>query len=358
MKVKKNYKNLEVALENDLLDDQNNSIAKVVVLKRDDSFDYAVLNCLTKNIDEFSFNQIDAISKFSNTVYYAGLSDFYKAEREEFVSINSDKRVSRPDFKRKFQTIKSKWEKRKDKENNNPTTPTSKDGYNGFYDWTKVANACNSSSGWVNNEWRYLPGITVSGVSSSINFYSQTTFNNAFSVSGSCGPTALTNMFIYFNSRGIKNKNGVENTLVNNSPYDTFSRFMTLAKFNNGTSHDNETAALKAYAKERSYNYELDRYIDTYEEFKENIDNQMPVLTTIRLKDWGGHAILVVGYESFAQEYQEEHSFLWFNWTTTEYRYARYLRVVDGWSTSNNSRYIDMTNYWDFLEGRGLRIYG
>lgn len=77
-------------------------------------------------------------------------------------------------------------------------------------------------------------------------------------------------------------------------------------------------------------------------------------MTSIDLDGWGGHAIVVVGYEEFKQAYEKQHQFLWKKWTTTEYRYSRYLRVVDGWDTSNSSRYIDVAGYWNTVTGRGF----
>lgn len=80
------------------------------------------------------------------------------------------------------------------------------------------------------------------------------------------------------------------------------------------------------------------------------------MITSIYLDDWGGHAVLVVGFEEFEQAYEVEHSFLFIKWTTTEYRYSRYLRVIDGWSSSNASRFIDCAGYWDTVTGRGVKI--
>ena len=47
---------------------------------------------------------------------------------------------------------------------------------------------------------------------------------------------------------------------------------------------------------------------------------------------------------------------LFIKWTTTEYRYSRYLRVIDGWGSSNASRFIDCAGYWDTVTGRGFKI--
>ncbi|MDR0697589.1 MAG: hypothetical protein LBF68_08730 [Christensenellaceae bacterium] len=53
-----------------------------------------------------------------------------------------------------------------------------------------------------------------------------------------------------------------------------------------------------------------------------------------------------------------QHQILFFKWTTTEYRYTRYLRVIDGWDSSNSSRFIDFSGYWDSILGWSVNIYG
>lgn len=351
------YDNLSVILTNDLLDDSEMVVAKVVVVNRDSFLDYVILNCITKSVDEFSFNSSNALEKFSDKIYYSGLTSYYKKVDNRYISFNKSYSISKKEFCENSKFIKNKWKQIYN--DSNPTMPSSKDGWNGFYSWNTLINSPQLSS-YTNNEWRYLNGINPNGVSSGLNFRSQKYFNDYFSCSNSCGPTACTNMFKWFNYQGIRNKNGVVNALKNGSEYDTFARFRQLLKHDvNGTTERSEyNDALKNYAKEQGYSYEIDRYIDTYEEFKENIDKGMPVLTSVGLDSWGGHGLLVVGYESFAMPYTVSHSFLWSTWTTTEYKYARYLRVIDGWSSSNNSVFIDASGYWDFLEGRGFKIYG
>lgn len=93
-----------------------------------------------------------------------------------------------------------------------------------------------------------------------------------------------------------------------------------------------------------------------HDEFKDNISNGRPVLTSIDLSGWGGHAVVTVGVERFTHEYTVEHSFLWWKWTATESEHSNYLRIIDGWNTSNDSVFIDLKGYWDTVTGRGFLI--
>ena len=106
----------------------------------------------------------------------------------------------------------------------------SKDGWNGFYTWSDVS-SFNNSNGYSNSEWKYLDGINWNGITASgLQFMSQTTFNNRFGTDNACGPTALTNMFIWFQYKNIVNKNGYVNALRNGSAYDTFDRFRKIGR--------------------------------------------------------------------------------------------------------------------------------
>ena len=355
-----NYDTLDVIFTNDLMNENEIAVGKVVIVCRDSNFDYVILNCITKSVDEFSLNCHDAVERFSNKVFYTGLMNYYKESNYNYVGLNKSQTISKSSLKRKSEKICKKWKRIQSE--SNPNMPSSKDGWNGFYDWNSLIETL-YHAGYSNNEWRYLDGITTNGVNSGLYFDSQTTFNNYFDCDNSCGPTACTNMFKWFNYKKIKNKNSVTNALKNGNKYDTFARFRQLLKHDvyEATYPQYYNDAIKTYAKEQGYSYEIDRYIDTYEEFKENIDKGMPVLTRIQLDadDWGAHRLLVVGYESFALPYTQSHSFLGlYTWTTTEYKYVRYLRVIDGWSSSNDSVYIDVSGYWDELEGVGFRIYG
>lgn len=355
------YDSLEVFLEKNLYNENEEVVAKVLVLQRDKEYDYVVLNYATKEIDEFVFDVKDIGQRFADKVYYAGLLNYFKKDNTNFIHMGTAEVFSYNEFKKaasfinnKLHTAKQKVSKYIDSDGN-PLPNPNKTGWNGFYSWSKIYNF-NKNNGYSNSEWKYLKGITSAGVSSGLSFMDQTTFNNRFETDNACGPTACANMFIWFQYMNIKNKKGNVNALVNGSPFDTFDRFRVLLQHTNsgGTGRNKYNGALKSYASERGYSYKIVTGVDTYAEFKKNINSGRPVLTSIDLDGWGGHAIVVVGYEEFKQAYEKQHQFLWKKWTTTEYRYSRYLRVVDGWDTSNSSRYIDVAGYWNTVTGRGF----
>ncbi len=359
------YNDFSIALEADLYSSEEDIVAKAVVIQRDDAYDYVILNLATSEIDEFVFDDETAMDKFSEKVYYTGVLNYYTKDNEIYHSLsNEESTYTQTEFNKLSNWINDKYAQLKEnasklyRSDNNPLPNPSKDGWNGFYTWSDVS-SFNNSNGYSNSEWKYLDGINWNGITASgLQFMSQTTFNNRFGTDNACGPTALTNMFIWFQYKNIVNKNGYVNALRNGSAYDTFDRFRILAGHTNsgGTSRSKYEGALKNYASEQGYNYEIRTGIDTYDEFKDSIANGRPVLTSIDLSGWGGHAVITVGCERFKHEYTKNHQFLWWKWTTTETEYSNYLRVIDGWGSSNDSRFIDLKGYWDTVTGRSFII--
>ncbi len=357
------YEQVDVFSEKNLYNDNEEIVAKLVILQRDEEYDYIVFNYATEEIDEFVFNATDINQKFSDKLYYTGLLNYFKKVDNNFIHTETLNSYSYSEFKKsasfinnKLKTTRQKYSKFTNTDGN-PLPNPNKTGWNGFYSWSTIYHF-NKNNGYSNSDWNYLNGIWFSQVSPDLSFVDQNTFNRYFGTDNACGPTACTNMFIWFQYMNIKNKSGNVNALLNGSTFDTFNRFRELLEHTNagGTKRNKYDGALKNYASERGYNYKIVTGVNTYAKFKDNIDNSRPVLTSIDLDIWGGHAIVVVGYEEFKQSYEKQHQFLWWKWTTTEYRYSRYLRVIDGWSTSNDSRFIDVAGYWDTVTGRGFAL--
>lgn len=346
------YNELSVALESDLYDSNEDVVAKALVMQRDDCYDYVILNIATSQIDEFAFDDATAIDRFSNQVYYTGLLDYYTKEDNAFKSLNTNEIFSKSSFETISYKITEKLSKFKKNasrryRSNNLALPNFdiSTGDKGFYTWTDIDNS-NIKNGYEFSDAQMLFGIYPSGIGDSdLEFVSQSKFNSHFGTNNSCGPTALTNMCIWFQWSCLENSNNEVNALKNNDIYDTFDRFRVLTNHSSetGTSRSNYVSAMKAYSNEQGYNYRIKSGINTYSEFKENIDNMYPILTSINLANGSGHAVVTVGYQEYVQSYKV----LWI----TKYRYTRYLRIIDGWSTSNSSVYIDLNGYSGDISG-------
>ena len=358
-----NYTELKVESIKNMYNDLNEIVGEIVIINRDNNKDYVVLNNATNQIDEFTFNSNDVDIKFDKKIYYSGILNYYEKNGATYKHIETGNNISIKDYKKQSHSINNDLSNQKKKLSKkilcdgNPLPNPNKNGWNGFYSWSEVYDF-NENNNYENCEWGYLWGTSFFNTFDDLTFYNQDTFNNRFNTRNSCGPTALTNMFIWFQFMEYENKDGSVNALLNDSPFDTFEEFRNLLHHNNntGTSRTEYEHALKDYAIDQGYNYVYKDNIDKYEEFKECIDDDMPVLTSLSLEDWGGHAVLTVGYEKFDYEYEKKNSFLWWKWTTIEHKYSKYLRVVDGWDTSNSDRFIDMSGYWDTVIGRGFSI--
>ncbi len=360
------YTNLSVALEADLYNSEEEVVAKALVMKRDDTYDYVTLNIATAEIDEFVFDDDTAIDKFSQKVYYTGVLNYFTNEADNYRSVYSDEiSYSKNEFKKisswineKFSQLKSSASK-KYRSDKNPIPNPSKTGYNGFYSYSEIL-TFNVNNGYVNlTDSNYLEGIDNNGIKDpALSFVSQNTIKTRLDVDNACGPTALTNMFIWFQYRNIENKDGIVNALKSGDVFETFKDLAILVYHSNqnGTMPNRYDDALRDYASKQNYNFELRSNLKTYKDFKGNIDCGRPILTSINLSSWGGHAVLTVGYEQFEYRYSVKHQFLWKKWTTIESDYTNYLRVIDGWNTSNSSRYIDLSGYWDSVIGRSFII--
>ena len=357
------YGNFDVELEADLFDSEENVVAKAIVVNRDDKYDYVVLNLTTSQIDEFGFDEPTALEKYSNKTYYTGLLNYFTFEKNKFESSATHELFSVSAFKKLSKTITEKYNNFINKAskifrcNNIPLPDARKTGFNGFYDYAYV-DGYNTGNGYEFYDCKFHPGILSGCADYDIRFKSQSVFNNYFGTRNSCGPTAFTNLCIYLNWREISNRDGEVNVLRLNSEFETFKRFRELTNHDNdkGTANSTYAGAFQKYAEEQNYNCRVVPNLTKFEQFKEYLDNYNAIITSIGLyssedSDSFGHAVLTLGYLQYRYEYQVQHQVLWHKWTTTEYKYSNYLRVIDGWGTSNEGMYISFSNYWDRLSG-------
>lgn len=358
------YNNLNIEYIKDMKDYNENVVAKVIGLNRDNKHDYVLLNIATSQIDEFSFNDDKFYNLTNDEIYYSG-QNLYTYKNGHFNNINDIMlNISNTVFQKECSYITNKFDELKQNAkkyttDSNPLPIEDKTGYNGFYDWSTVY-SFNKENEYINCDFEYLKGVTWTGLSDSdLKFENQSVFNNYYGTNNSCGPTALTNMFIYFDYLQIKNNHYLVQALLNNDKFQTFDMFRKLTNHSNeeGVSTSTYCGALTKYATNQYYKHELNEEIYNFNDYRECINNQMPILTSIILNDDWGHAVLTVGYEEFKKTCEVEHSFMWWSWTTTETYYNRYLRVVDGWGTSNSSRFIDYSGYWKSIDGWGFKVY-
>lgn len=141
---------------------------------------------------------------------------------------------------------------------------------------------------------------------------------------GNCGPTAATNLVALYYSKGKTN------ILVDGNINKTYKELVTAVSFDengtSGTQYSNLQSGVKSYVKGRSYNITVSDYLfDTWANFKGDFDNNKSNIIFIegnKKDDNGnwitvGHFVIGVGYRIMNDG-------------------TKYVRVYDGWYSSNN----------------------
>ncbi len=179
----------------------------------------------------------------------------------------------------------------------------------------------------------------------SFDFYTMDTLRTGLN-RGNCAPTALTNLCLYYYH------NGLSNILKNNSVCDTYDELVTQIGFNpnidgeEGPSRDNIIPGLQDYVRSRSYNTALFvPVLNLWVYYKFGFDEGVPCVIFVdgyKLEEnvWEttAHAIIGIGYRVLTDN-------------------TRYIRVVDGW-ISSNSRFLNYdSEYLLDIEGTFTDIY-
>lgn len=343
-----------------LYDDNENVVAKMMIVNRDDKIDYVVLDFMIDRVDEFGFDQNNFVEKFKgkDKIYYAGALNYAYYDNGILKDIegNSIDEITYFEIMETFVSYAH-------------TLPNQTSGYAGFDSWTNIRNNANNlptSTGYggsvTNSSWSYIPGITVNGVANGLDFQSQTTLNNNYnkafgkSITGTCAATAITNMFIYYEYRGFNN------ALLNNNIDYTFDSALTEIDWFNWNDINwwfKTVSGLESLATQAGYDYTLNQYIIlTWNNVVKSIDDDIPIFTYIGVDLTNGgyfaHAIVTVGYEEFTHKYTTTEEYWLFGWKEREVENEdvyRYLRVIDGWGTSNQSRYIDFNGFYSTVMG-------
>lgn len=351
------YEHLTIADAINLYDEHNKMNAKLLILDRDGEWDYVILDFVIDRINGFGINEYDYLQNFYNkgNIYYAGQMNFAFIANNQYYDFN-EVQLNKNAFLATMQEYKL-------------LTPKVSSGNEGILSWNTLRNERHSSLS--NTDWGYLPGFNWNGISSNsagikATYFSQTTFNNIYNtrhpginITGTCGPTAMTNMAIYFEWLGY-------NGLINNEPYDTFEWFLNdLNWFNwENTWWTNTKNSFRNYANNRAHGYDITNYDNpTFNDFKKQISNGRPIYTYLLANQTDGtswaHAVVTVGFEQFTYYYQVNERWWFFGWhdkwVTKETNYY-YLRCIDGWSTSNSGHFVDFNNFYSIVRASAFKL--
>lgn len=340
------YDNLEVQDAINLYDEKDVVISKLLILNRDGEWDYVVLDFMMDRINGYGINEYEYLQSFygKGNIYYAGQMTFAYIQDGKYYDING-KLLEKRAFISAIQEFKL-------------LAPQAASGSEGILSWNSVSVRHSSIS---NTAWYYLSGFNWNGVTTNSSgvkatYYPQyiyeQTYNSRYpgvGMSGACGPTAMTNMAIYFNSLGY-------NALINGSAQDTFDWFVSdLNWFSWGNQWwTNTKYSFQNYANNRGYRFSMTSYDSaTFINFKGNLAEGRIIYTYVNTTQDNGfywtHALVTVGYEQFTHYYQVNQPWWFFgwhdNWVNMETNYY-YLRCIDGWSTSNSGQFIDFNGFY------------
>lgn len=349
----------------DLYSDTDEVVAKMLVVDRDGHTDYVVLDFMIDRIDEFGFDQPEFVQTFREKehIYYAGLMNYAYYDGDILKDISGSE-IDSEEFFGMMAAFTTLGEQ----------TPDAKNGYDGFKSWSDVyhqfctlPDSTGYGGGVGSSVFSYLPGITNNGVASGLTFKSQAELNSAYNsrynknVNGTCGPTAMTNMFIYFKYRGFSN------ALISNDVTTTFSNTIIKSDWNNwndATWWTKSIEGFKGMATATGYEYTMKKYPSaSWNDFKTCIvDLKIPMYTYISVNtgtDTFAHVVVAVGAEEFEHMYTTTEQYWLFGWHEKEVSHTdtyRYIRVIDGWGTSNSARYIDFNGYFTTVKAIGFTL--
>ena len=344
------YENIEVIYSIPLYDNEDEVIAQVTLFNRDGKIDYAIYNYISDYVDEYAFDCPEALTDFSQDshIYYAGALNYYKEADENWLIDNhTGNMIAKADIFEAIDSFKSKIDEKLDEK---LSFGSDINAYNGFIYWGQIIYG--DAEGWENSDWGYLEGIgpgavnnTYGIVGDGLSFSSAESFiPEGSNIENNCGPTALANIMIYYNWRGM-------DTLLNDSRQDTYNRLATLSNHDNdGITQAEATSALQTYMSERGYTADISIFFNNFNKYKEYIDSDKVILTGLSCVDineglWN-HFVVTLGYEEFRQEYEKQ--VLW--WTETGYNYLRYIRVCNGWETCSRGKFVSLdyfSYYWN-----------
>lgn len=333
------YNSVSFYSAKEMVDDENQLIAKVIIANRDNNYDYATYNVISDSIDEYGFDCADmyALASSRSKVYYGGPLLYYReVDGSNNLKDLGNNSVALSDVIKAVQNNKANsYSRLNEASRGNPES-----GFSGIISWTDVKNR---TTGWETVQSGNLAGIDRLG-SNGLSFSSMDEFASN-TITNHCGPTALTNIMVYYKWAG-------KNTLKNNSRKATFNRLRVLCKHdkNNTTWLNDARTAITDYFRECGYSVSLTNFKNDFSKLKTAIENNRMVLTLLNVReadgdDWG-HYVLSLGYSEYRQKYTVDHYFLGIHWTTTHYNYLRFARICDNWSSCNQKKYVDLNSFY------------
>lgn len=201
--------------------------------------------------------------------------------------------------------------------------------YEGFFTSGTLPSSGNYSTKTIIGASTFIPS-TMSSLRASGGF------------SGNCTPTAATNILSFykekrgFSSIGSSRKN-IYDGIVSNSGWNQFG--------NVGMTFSQATRGMKSVVNGAGYSFSSDTYwLNLWSDWKRDLGNDFPILTSVygykqNAGSWEdvGHAIVAVGY----REYESG---------------AKYLRVYDGWNTTNDKYIYFNSNYFTSVNGVCIKV--
>lgn len=349
------YQNVEIFNEINVYNLKEIVVAIIIIFKRDDNFDYCIIDLYKDEISSFGFNSDLYLSQIygQHKLLYWYNNNFVYEYGNNYIDIYGN-------------TIKAE-EYCKVANSFIPKAVTS--GYDGLSSWDKVVednrhgSISNGTSsfiqGFSQNEILYYNGTKPV-------FYGQEVFNEKYkqefgeAITGTCGPTAMTNMAIYYDWR----KNG--KLTIND--YEVFKEFIITTNWNNWSVSswwNNTCNSLLDYGvREISPNSKIVTDANGSLGFLlAGIDSNTPLYYYINVEETSGniwaHAVVAVGYQEFVQSHYVNNRWWFFGWhdkweQVIDGNYY-YIRVIDGWSSSNEAIYVKY-NFYDKHSFIGLTL--
>lgn len=352
------YMNVEKEKAINLYDDEDNVIAKLLVVNRDGELDYVVLDFMTDRIDEYGFDQENFVNLFydKEKIMYAGALNYAYYEEgilKDIYGNNIDEAVYNElmtDFKITY-----------------PEYFNEDDGQAGILSWNELetwveafGNETAPNGEIIRTGNACIDGVTHTGISTQLDFSYQEYLNNLYwnytgnSIEGTCVPTALTNICLYYDDMNIF-PDLIKNGSLSQTYYDIVQEIDFLSWGQSGSDWLNSTMnGMDWYVRKRGYDCNIVYYeVLSWTRVRNIINAGRPLFTDIYKNINNGndfyHAVVTLGYDSY------QYRFTYNGKVNSTFYY--YLRICDGWNkTEDKGRYIDFNGFYDRVGAIDIQI--